>query len=107
MAETSDDEERLPLTEEHIEVDKRTVETGRVRVRTVVDENTHWVRESLVSESVKIAVLRPAIHPGCAGRGLDSAAGALRPARCGHRPSIVSRLPSSSGRGRFRHVQPH
>ncbi|HXS26340.1 MAG TPA: YsnF/AvaK domain-containing protein [Steroidobacteraceae bacterium] len=54
MTESPDHEERLPLTEEHLAVHKRTVETGRVRIRTVVDERTEWVHEALQNESVSI-----------------------------------------------------
>lgn len=35
-------------------VHKRTVEKGRVRIRTVVDESTRWVTDSLTSEHVLI-----------------------------------------------------
>lgn len=54
MRKDSKREKRLPLVEEHASVSKRTVEKGRVRIRTVVDESTAWVRESLASERVRI-----------------------------------------------------
>ena len=43
-------EERIPLVEERVSVTKRTIETGRVRVKTIVDENQAWVREELAHE---------------------------------------------------------
>jgi uncharacterized protein (TIGR02271 family) len=46
--------ERLPLYEEHLNVEKRTVETGRVRVKTLVDETQVWVREDLEREEVDV-----------------------------------------------------
>lgn len=55
MPEPPDREARLPLAEEHVAVHKRTVEKGRVRIRTVVDESTRWVTDSLTSEHVQVA----------------------------------------------------
>jgi uncharacterized protein (TIGR02271 family) len=46
--------ERIPLIEEQLRVDKRVVETGRVRVRTSVDESRVWVREDLEREEVDV-----------------------------------------------------
>lgn len=46
--------EHIPLLEEQLRVGKRVVETGRVRIRTVVDENRVWVREDLERESVEV-----------------------------------------------------
>ncbi|MGI4958376.1 MAG: DUF2382 domain-containing protein, partial [Janthinobacterium lividum] len=40
--------ERLQLVEEMVRVDKRTIETGRVRVRTVVDEEPVVVSATLI-----------------------------------------------------------
>ncbi|MGH8301144.1 MAG: YsnF/AvaK domain-containing protein [Steroidobacteraceae bacterium] len=54
MAEPPDREARLPLAEEHVAVHKRTVEKGRVRIRTVVEESTRWVTDSLTSEHVQV-----------------------------------------------------
>ena len=54
MSNTSDAEETLPLAEERVSVQKRTVATGRVRVKTIVDENEHWVRECLEHEDVRV-----------------------------------------------------
>jgi uncharacterized protein (TIGR02271 family) len=48
----------LPLVEEQLSVEKRKVETGRVRISTVVDERQEWVRENLVREEVSIERLR-------------------------------------------------
>ena len=47
-------EERIPLVEERIRIDKRAVETGRVRIRTHVDEERVWVREDLEREHVDV-----------------------------------------------------
>lgn len=47
-------EVRLPLVTETLRVDKRVVETGRVRVRTVVDVADNWVRETLARDDVEI-----------------------------------------------------
>jgi uncharacterized protein (TIGR02271 family) len=49
-----DSEKRVPVAEERLSVRKRTVETGRVRVRTVIDEHQQWVREDLVRENVLV-----------------------------------------------------
>ena len=43
----------VPVTEERLEVDRRTVETGAVRVRKRVHEHTEQVNEPLVSEFVE------------------------------------------------------
>jgi uncharacterized protein (TIGR02271 family) len=47
-------EEILPLVDEQLSVGKRTVATGRVRIKTVVDERQQWVRESLEREEISI-----------------------------------------------------
>jgi len=52
MSDPSNREERIPLAEERLVTSKRTVEKGRVRIRTVIDENTRWIEESLASEDV-------------------------------------------------------
>jgi len=44
----------LPLAEERLSIRKPAVETGRVRVRTVVQENEQPVREHLAREDVQI-----------------------------------------------------
>ena len=46
--------ERIPLIEEQLRVGKRTVETGRVQIRTVVDESRVWIREDLQREEVEV-----------------------------------------------------
>jgi len=51
---TTPDEIRVPVVEETAVVEKRTVETGRVRVRTAVEERTELVRDALVREDVEI-----------------------------------------------------
>lgn len=51
---TDSTSERIPLIEEQLRVGKRLVETGRVRIRTVVDESRVWVREDLQREEVEV-----------------------------------------------------
>ena len=48
----------LPLVDEQLSVEKRKVETGRVRISTVVDERQEWVRENLVREEISIERVR-------------------------------------------------
>ena len=45
---------RIPLVEETLRVDKHEVETGRVRVRVVVDEQDHHFSEALDRSSVEV-----------------------------------------------------
>jgi len=45
---------RIPLLDEEAQVVKREVETGRVRVRTVVDEREEWVRDAVTRENVEV-----------------------------------------------------
>lgn len=45
---------RIPLIEEHLVTGKRRIETGRVRVRTVVDEEQQIVRERLSRDNVEV-----------------------------------------------------
>ena len=47
-------EQRIPLVEEQAHVEKREVETGRVRVRTVTDERQAIVRDELVKGEVQV-----------------------------------------------------
>ena len=47
-------EERIPLVEERLRVSTREVETGRVRVRTVVDEHTEYARADLAHQGVTV-----------------------------------------------------
>lgn len=51
---TDSSSERIPLIEEQLKVGKRVVETGRVRVRTTVEESRVWVREDLEREEVEV-----------------------------------------------------
>lgn len=46
-------EERLQLVEETLRIDKRRVETGTVRVRTIVDEAPVTLNETLTHERVE------------------------------------------------------
>jgi stress response protein YsnF len=48
------DELRLPVVEETAVVGKRTVETGRVRIRTEIDEREEVLRDLLMREDVRI-----------------------------------------------------
>jgi len=48
-------EERIPLIEEEARIDKRSVETGRVRVRTEVDEVEEMLRATLDGEEVEVS----------------------------------------------------
>lgn len=48
-------EERIPLVEERLRIDKHWVESGRVRVRTVTETVPQMLREELASEEVEIA----------------------------------------------------
>jgi stress response protein YsnF len=45
---------RIPLVEERLVTSKREVETGRVRVRTLVEENETLVRETLRHAMVEV-----------------------------------------------------
>jgi stress response protein YsnF len=47
-------EYRIPLAEERLIVRKEEIETGRVRVRTVVEEQETLVREMLTHASVEV-----------------------------------------------------
>ncbi len=51
---SEDPETAVPLVEEHLSIDKRTVETGRVRVRTIVEEGTGYARADLYQENVDV-----------------------------------------------------
>jgi stress response protein YsnF len=44
---------KIPLTEEELRVEKRSVVTGRVRVKTVVDNFEQIVKESLKTERLE------------------------------------------------------
>src|SRR3954454_13804802 len=54
MTESSDAEASIPLAQENLTVAKRSVETGRVRIRTVVDEKLVRVSEQLERDDVTI-----------------------------------------------------
>ena len=47
-------EERIQLVEETLRVDRREIETGRVRVRIVVDEQDHDFQEALDRSTVEV-----------------------------------------------------
>ena len=47
-------EERIPLVEEQLHVSTRAVETGRVRVRTVVDEHVENARADRFRDAVQV-----------------------------------------------------
>ena len=48
------EEEVIPLVEEEAFVSKRRVESGRVRVRTRVEEREEWVRVELARDEVQV-----------------------------------------------------
>lgn len=48
------DEARIPMAEERLTVDRRTVETGRVQLRNRVEEEERRVRETLLHEKVRV-----------------------------------------------------
>ena len=54
MATNRDDTVVIPLAEEELVTSKREVETGRVRVRTVVDERQQLVRDELTKTAVNV-----------------------------------------------------
>jgi uncharacterized protein (TIGR02271 family) len=54
MNESDRPESSIPLVEEHVSVDKRVVETGRVRIRSVIDEKLVRVSEELERDDVTI-----------------------------------------------------
>ena len=45
---------RIPLVEEQLITGKRRIETGRVRVRTMIEEEQQTVRERLASDHVEV-----------------------------------------------------
>ena len=51
---TEDVHETIPLVEEQVSIAKHKVATGRVRIRTVVDERETWVREELAREEATV-----------------------------------------------------
>src|SRR5436305_15205604 len=66
MSESETPEASIPLVEEHVTVNKRVVETGRVRIRTVVDERLARVRTDLERDDVtveRVAVNREVAEP--------------------------------------------
>lgn len=54
MADTRDETVTIPIAHEELRVSKREVETGRVRVRTLIDERHELVREDLSRTSVEV-----------------------------------------------------
>jgi uncharacterized protein (TIGR02271 family) len=54
MNESPGEQASIPLVQENLTVAKRTVETGRVRIRTVVDEKLVRVSEQLERDDVTI-----------------------------------------------------
>jgi uncharacterized protein (TIGR02271 family) len=67
MKKTSPPEDHvIPLVQERLEVGKRNVETGRVRIRTVVNERLERVAQDLQQEDVsieRVPVNREVTHP--------------------------------------------
>lgn len=54
MADRPEIQETIPVIEERASLHKRTIETGRVRIRTVVEESERWFRETLEREAVLV-----------------------------------------------------
>lgn len=54
MSKHDDEELVVPLVDETLKVEKRSVETGRVRVSTVVETRQEWVEQSLEREEVSV-----------------------------------------------------
>ena len=54
MTEADDRQTTVPIIEEVATVSKRTVESGHVRVRTIVEESTHDVAAQLACEDIEI-----------------------------------------------------
>ena len=54
MTEQHEQEQRIPLAEEVLRVGKQEVATGRVRVRTVVEEQPALFRETLTRTSLDV-----------------------------------------------------
>ena len=46
--------ETLPVAEEEVRVEKRVVQTGKVRIKTIVESRDEVVREALKSERAEI-----------------------------------------------------
>lgn len=47
-------DEILSLADEQLSVRKRRVETGRVRIKTLVDERQEWIQEALEREEISV-----------------------------------------------------
>jgi uncharacterized protein (TIGR02271 family) len=47
-------DEILSLVDEQLSVRKRRVETGRVRIKTVVGEHQEWIQEALEREEITV-----------------------------------------------------
>jgi len=54
MSESTDTQASIPLVEENLTIAKRDIETGRVRIRTVIDEKLVRVSEHLERDDVSI-----------------------------------------------------
>ncbi len=54
MPEEEQDEQVIPVAEETVRVDKRTVVSGKVRVRTEVETVDQVVRETLTDQTVEV-----------------------------------------------------
>lgn len=54
MAEPEPEHAVLPVVEERLSVDKRTVETGRVSVRTAVEQTNALVAEDLLRDQAEV-----------------------------------------------------
>jgi uncharacterized protein (TIGR02271 family) len=66
MNPTEDQESSIPLAQEQLTISKRVIETGKVRVRSVVDEKLVRVNEELERDDVvleRVAVGREVTEP--------------------------------------------
>jgi stress response protein YsnF len=54
MGTSNETVETVPLVEEHVVIDKRRVETGRVRVRVVSDEETINLSNTVTDQTVEV-----------------------------------------------------
>lgn len=54
MTNRTRDEVSIPLVEERLTVDKRTVEPGRVRIQTRIDAREEWICEKLEREEISV-----------------------------------------------------
>ena len=54
MSQAGRDDRVIPLVEEDVSVEKRSVETGRVTISTKIEERRDWIEETLRREDVSV-----------------------------------------------------